>query len=108
MIGSVVLSLLTAAFLGGQAIARGGGFVGVLFTIGLIGGPTGQVFEIRPLMIAGYSALVLGIILFWFVGYRAKVPMWIGLPWAKLKSWNDPGDRRDGNDPSDRKDQRPR
>ena len=84
--------LIAAAVLGGEAIRRGGGFVGFLFAAGLIGGPTGSVFHIGWLAIAGYIALGLGCVLFFVIGFAAKVPMWIGTPGTRIVSWNDPDD----------------
>ena len=91
-IGGFVAPLLAASVLGGEAIRRGGGFVGFLFAAGLIAGPTGSVIGIPWLAISGYIVLGVGCILFFVSGFAAKVPMWIGTPGAKIMSWNDPDD----------------
>jgi len=90
--GGIGIPILAGAVLGGEAIMRGGGLVGFLFAAGLIGGPTGQVFGIVWLAVAGYVALALGVIGFFVIGFRKKVPIWIGPRGAKLQSWNDPSD----------------
>lgn len=90
IVGGFGLPLLAAAVLGGEAIRRGGGFVGLLFTLGLIGGPTGSTFGIGWLAVAGYIALGLSVILFFVIGFASKVPMWIGSRDSKTMSWNDP------------------
>lgn len=88
IIGGVAIPLLIGAVLGGEAIRRGGGIVGVLFTLGLIGGPTGSVLGIIWLTVAGFSALALGVIGFFVIGFAAKVPMWIGSRENPIASWN--------------------
>jgi len=90
--GGIGVPIIAGAVLGGEAIIRGGGLVGLLFALGLLAGPTGQVFGITWLMLSGYAALALGVVGFFVIGFRKKVPMWIGLPWAKVRSWNDPTD----------------
>ena len=92
IIGGFVVPLVGASVLGGEAIRRGGGFVGLLFAAGLIAGPTGSVVGIQWLAVVGYVALGLGVILFFVIGFLSKVPMWIGTPGAKVMSWNDPDD----------------
>ena len=91
-IGGFAVPLIAAAVLGGEAIRRGGGFVGFLFAAGLIAGPTGLVLGIPWIAIAGFVALAAGCILFFVIGFAAKVPMWIGTPGSKVVSWNDPDD----------------
>ena len=90
--GGFGLPLVAASVLGGEAIRRGGGFVGFLFAAGLIAGPSGTVFGISWLAVVGYLALGLGVVLFFVIGFLSKVPMWIGTPGAKAMSWNDPDD----------------
>lgn len=92
LIGGFVVPLVTAAVLGGEAIRRGGGFVGFLFAAGLIAGPPGSVLDIPWLAVVGYVALGLGVALFFVIGFMSKVPMWIGTPGSKIASWNDPDD----------------
>jgi hypothetical protein len=81
-----VAPILIAAIMGGESITRGGGLVGALFTYGFIGGPTGQVLEIGWLRWTGYGALAAGAIGFFLIGWRAGVEMYIGLPWARIKT----------------------
>jgi hypothetical protein len=81
----IVGPLLAAAVLGGESIRRGGGFIGVLVTAGLVAGASGDGFGIPWLMWSGGIALGLGIVGFWVIGWIAKVPMYIGLPWAHGK-----------------------
>jgi hypothetical protein len=82
MIGGVVGPLLAAAVLGGESIRRGGGVVGVLLVAGLAAGGAGQIVDRPWLTWAGAAALALSVIAFWTMGWIAKVPMYIGLPWA--------------------------
>jgi hypothetical protein len=86
------LPLVAAAVLGGESIRRGAGVVGLLLAAGLIAGPIGVVAGIRWLIVIGVVLVVAGGVLFWVIGFKAKVPMWIGLPGAKVRSWNDPSD----------------
>ncbi len=90
IIGGFAVPLIAASVLGGEAIRRGGGFVGFLFAAGLIGGPTGSVLGIPWLAVVGYIALGLGVVLFFVIGFASKVPIWIGSRDSKTMSWNDP------------------
>ncbi|MCD9198745.1 hypothetical protein [Aeromicrobium wangtongii] len=82
LIGGVVGPLLAAAVLGGESIRRGGGLVGVLLVGGLGAGGAGQVIDRPWLTWCGAAAVALSVIGFWAMGWIAKVPMYIGLPWA--------------------------
>jgi hypothetical protein len=78
--------ILLAAIMGGESITRGGGVVGAIFTYGFIGGPVGDSFAIGWLKWTGYGALVVGVLGFFAIGWRAGVEMYIGLPWARIKT----------------------
>lgn len=81
-VGGFVAPILVAAILGGEAITRGGGLVGLLFTYGLVGGATGQALGIGWLKWTGIAALVATVVGFWVIGWIAKVPMYVGRPGA--------------------------
>ncbi|MGV8896203.1 MAG: hypothetical protein ACOH10_09280 [Rhodoglobus sp.] len=88
--GGIAVPILIAAVLGGEAIHRGGGFVGALFTAGLIGGSLGVGYGIQWLALSGFVAVVLGVIGFFAIGFKAKVPMWIGSRKNPRFHWNMP------------------
>ena len=76
----VIVPLLVSAWLGGQAIRRGGGFVGLLLIVG--GGllVTGNAIENTPLFWTGVGVTILAGLLFFYIGIQAKVPIWLQLP----------------------------
>ncbi|MDJ0336016.1 hypothetical protein QMG83_12345 [Salinibacterium sp. G-O1] len=88
--GGIVVPLLIAAVLGGEAIWPGGGFIGALFVAGLIGGSLGVGNGIQWLAITGFVAAVLGVGGFFAIGFAAKVPMWIGSRKTSRFRWNLP------------------
>ncbi|MCW2770022.1 MAG: hypothetical protein JWR27_1455 [Aeromicrobium sp.] len=81
-VAGVVGPVLAAAVVGGESIRRGGGVIGVLLTYGLVAGATGHALEIGWAFWTGSIALGLGVVGFWVIGWIARVPMYIGLPWA--------------------------
>ncbi|AWB93438.1 hypothetical protein [Aeromicrobium chenweiae] len=81
----VVGPILASAVLGGEAIRKGGGVIGLLFTAGFVAGGAGKGFEIPWLMWTGGVVAALGVLSFWVIGWIAKVPMYIGLPRAHGK-----------------------
>lgn len=99
----IVGPLLAAGIMGGEAIRRGGGVIGVLVVGGLVGVAAGTVFESRWTVVVGAIALGLGIVGFWVIGWIAKVPMYVGLPWSHgrvvQRSDAPPGDRLGTDDP---------
>ena len=76
----LVVPLYVSAWLGGQAIRRGGGFVGLLLITG--GGlmVTGSSIENSTLFWTGIGVTALAALLFVYIGVQAKVPMWLQLP----------------------------
>jgi hypothetical protein len=89
ILGGIVLPLLIAAVLGGEAIRAGGGVVGFFFIAGLFTIIAGE-NELGQEMIGpvwapwalwgGGALMVLGGAGFWIIGWIAKVPMWIQAP----------------------------
>lgn len=87
-IGGMGGALFWSAYVGGEALRRGGGIVGLLFVIGLIGGAVslgigGKSDHPFPWLIASIVCLVLflaSIAGFIVLGWRAGVPMWLQLP----------------------------
>jgi hypothetical protein len=80
--------LLAGAVLGGNAIRRGEGWIGLGFFLGFVGvsvdpalGPLwfGPVAGIA-IVVAGVLLLLLSGIGFWIIGWKVKVPMWLQLP----------------------------
>lgn len=89
VIGGIMLPLLIAAILGGEAIKRGGGVVGFFLIVGmfsLVAGTTDLGKELiapewLPLAVWGGGGLmVLSVAGFWVIGWIAKVPMWLQAP----------------------------
>jgi len=76
----LIIPLYVSAWLGGQAIRRGGGFVGLLLITG--GGllATGYSIENAMLFWVGIGVTALATLLFIYIGVQAKVPMWLQLP----------------------------
>jgi hypothetical protein len=78
--------ILVGAILGGNAILKGGGWIGVVFTLGFAGVVAGPVMASLlspfgvPITVAGGILLALGGVGFWVIGFKAKVPMWIQAP----------------------------
>jgi hypothetical protein len=81
-VGGVVGPILAAAVFGGESIRRGGGVIGALFTYGLVAGAAGLGLDIGWAFWTGVVATGLGVMGFWVIGWIAKVPMYIGVPWA--------------------------
>lgn len=88
IVAGVLIPLLLAAILGGEAIRRGGGFVGfgLVLGIGLVTAlPTVDAFEVLgpwriPLIWVGAGLIVLSGLGFWALGRAAGVPMWLQAP----------------------------
>ena len=76
----LIVPLVIGAWLGGQAIRRGGGFVGLLLIAG--GGlvVTGTQIESTTLFWTGIGVTTLAALLFFYIGIQAKVPIWLQLP----------------------------
>jgi len=78
LLGGVLVPLFIAAVLGGEAITRGGGIVGALLTFGIVAAAVGNTLERPGLMYAGCAALVVSVLGFFFMGWRAGVAMDVG------------------------------
>lgn len=87
--GGVVLPLLLAAVLGGEAIRAGGGFIGFFLIVGMFAATAGSTelgLEVLGRAWApwtlwgGVAMMVLAAAGFWIVGWIARVPMWLQAP----------------------------
>jgi hypothetical protein len=88
VVGGLLVPLLVAAILGGEAIKAGGGFLGFGLVLGvalvaLL--PTVEALDILgawrvPLHWAGWVLIVACGIGFFIIGFIAKVPMWLRAP----------------------------
>lgn len=78
ILGGIGIPFLIAAWLGGQALHRFGGPVGLLLTIGFAGTVFGLTYHQPIYSYSGGGAILLSVLLFWFMGWKAKVPMFLG------------------------------
>ena len=74
----VVVPLLLAAVMGGEAITRGGGFIGALLTFGIAAAAAGSVLDRPGWMTAGFAALVVSVAGFFWIGWCAASSRNIG------------------------------
>jgi hypothetical protein len=91
ILGGIVLPLLIAAVLGGEAIRAGGGALGFFLIAGLFATVAGS-NELGQEMLGpvwtpwalwgGAALMVLAGAGFWIIGWIAKVPMWIQAPFV--------------------------
>ena len=80
LVAGLVVPLLVGAVLGGNAIRRGGGWVGLLFFLGFAGAAAGLILANVGIMVAGFVVLVISGVGFWIIGAKSGVPMWLQLP----------------------------
>lgn len=73
--GGVAFSFGTAAYLGGAAIARHGGWLGILLTVGLVSIVVGAV-TLPIVMNIGFWIVGLAVVGVFIIGIRAGVPIW--------------------------------
>lgn len=78
--GGIALPLLVGAWFGGQSIHRFGGWVGLLLMLGLGATVAGQGMDTGWMFASGIATMVLAGLLFFYLGFQAKVPMWLQLP----------------------------
>lgn len=77
--GGLLFALGAGAYLGGEALQRGGGWVGILLIVGLVGASAG--WALGPVWgIVGIVLMVLGVVGLILMGVRARVPIWLQLP----------------------------
>lgn len=89
IVGGLVLPLLLAAVLGGEAIRAGGGLIGLFLIVGMLAAVAGGT-ELGQEMLGrtwtpwalwgGSTLMVLATASFWIVGWIARVPMWLQGP----------------------------
>lgn len=89
VIGGLVVPLLLAAVLGGEAIRAGAGIIGFFLIVGMLAAVAGST-ELGQEMLGrawtpwafwgGSALMVLAVAGFWIVGWIARVPMWIQAP----------------------------
>lgn len=89
VIGGILVPLLLAAILGGEAIRAGAGIIGFFLIVGMtsaIAGSTELGYELLgPVRTpwafwGGVALMALSVLAFWIVGWIARVPMWIQAP----------------------------
>ena len=78
MLSAVVLPLVIAAALGGEALHKGGSIVGVVLVAGIMGFAFGGTAELSWMRTWGVIAIVVGVLGFFALGYIRRVPIWIG------------------------------
>lgn len=79
--GGVLIPLFGSAWMGGESIRKHGGWVGILFVLGILSLATGLTYKsISYLFPVGIAVTVIAIILLFVIGIAAKVPIWFGLP----------------------------
>lgn len=72
--GGFLFALGASAYLGGEALQRGGGWVGIVLIIGLLGTTAG--WALGPVWgVVGIVLMVLGVVGLIVMGSRARVPM---------------------------------
>ena len=77
-----LLVLVVAAFLGGQALGRFGGLVGLALIAGIVLGLAGGL--IAPwVQWAGIALAILAGVGFFLMGIRRRVPIWFGGTWNR-------------------------
>lgn len=79
VISSVALPLSAGAWLGASALHKYAGPVGLLLVLGIGANTYGQIFGGEMVWI-GIVAIVLAVGLFFYLGFQAKVPIWLQLP----------------------------
>ncbi len=74
------IPLLVGAWFGGRAVHRFGGVVGILLFLGIASFVMGEVLGLGLWLWLGVGASILAVILFFYLGFQAKVPIWLQLP----------------------------
>jgi len=81
-ISGVALPLTVGAWLGASALNKYAGPVGLLLVLGIGANAYGQIFG-GMMTWVGIGAIVLSVVLFFYIGFQAKVPIWLQLPILK-------------------------
>lgn len=87
-VGGVVVPLLAAAVLGGEAIKKGAGLLGLGLVLGVLSASAASMEKVatwlggwQPTVFwAGVAVIVISCVAFLAAGWIAKVPMWFGAP----------------------------
>jgi len=80
-LGGIVVPLAVSAWLGATAINKYAGPVGLLFVFGICAVSAGDFTNNQALWVwIGIGSIVLSGLLFFYIGFQAKVPMWLQLP----------------------------
>ena len=80
-IGGVLVPLLVSAWLGATAMNKYAGPVGLLFVFGIGAVSTAKYLGDPTLWVwIGIGSIVLAGLLFFYIGFQAKVPIWLQLP----------------------------
>jgi len=88
LVTGLVFPLLTGAILGGQSLSPHGGWIGLLFFVGFAGLTVGPIpgallygaVGAWAFGLTGAALVVLSVLGFWRLGWKAKVPMWLQAP----------------------------
>jgi len=77
----IALPLTISAWLGASAINKYAGPVGLLLVFGIGASASSEYLENSTVWFwAGIGSMVLAGLLFFYIGFQAKVPMWLQLP----------------------------
>lgn len=96
----VGLPLLVGAWLGGMAINKYAGPVGLLLVLGIGATAAGSNVAGATMWIwIGIGAIILSVVLFFYVGFQAKVPIWLQLPILKSPRLYLTKDEKSNDDP---------
>jgi hypothetical protein len=81
LIGGIALPLAVGAWLGATALNKYAGPVGLLLVFGIGAAAAGSTIADSVMWTwIGIGAMVLSVLLFFYVGLQAKVPIWLQLP----------------------------
>jgi hypothetical protein len=80
VISGVALPLLIGAWFGAMAINKYAGPIGLLLVLGIGATAVGSTAGDAMWVWIGIGAMVLSVLLFFYIGFQAKVPIWLQLP----------------------------
>ena len=81
IVSGIGLPLLVGAWLGASALHKYAGPVGLLLIAGIVATTVGKTVEGQSMWLwIGNSAMIVSIVLFFYIGLQAKVPIWLQLP----------------------------
>ena len=81
MLSGVGLPLLIGAWLGASALNKYAGPVGLLLVLGIFASAIGSTVKGQSMWVAiGVGSIIVSVVLFFYIGLQAKVPIWLQLP----------------------------